>query len=107
VRLAIVDIRIGPGNVCTQCNQPAVIKKFFRMSDYEWEAYACRTCRGYNEFFEFPCCARCSMPGDRLCSLCMQELEGRRSFISDTIQFAARLTAMFNYGNIRYLGGTT
>lgn len=108
MRLCIIDVHVRPGEICTQCSEPAVIKKLYRIQDYEWEMYSCRSCRRHNEFYQDGRCVRCGMPHRELiCRLCVQELEGRQSSIRDTEGFMARLTAMFLYANVRYSGGTT
>jgi hypothetical protein len=109
VTLFIVDKHIVSGCICSQCNGPAIIKKLFRLGEFEWELYACRTCRSDNEFYDWnqAYCARCSMPDkDILCATCKQELQGQNRFLSDTRQYLSAATAMFRYGAIRYSGGT-
>lgn len=107
MKLRIKDHHIISGEVCSQCNEPAVIKKMFSLDDHEWELYACRRCMADNEFY-IGVCMRCSMPtrGD-LCSVCEQELRGQRSAFSDTRDFLFAATAMFRYGAMRYPGTTS
>lgn len=105
--LFIVDKRIPSGYVCSQCDQPAVIKKFFRLEDYEWEFYSCKECRYYNEIYLGQNCRRCSLPESApLCGLCTQELNGGNRYITETVSFMTKVSAMFAYANFRYSGGT-
>lgn len=100
--LRIKDRHICPGEVCSQCDEPAVIKKLFRLDDHEWELYACRQCAANNEYY-WGVCMRCSLPtATDLCSVCEQELKGQRSPFTSTVDYIVAVTGMFRYAALRY-----